>query len=138
MDQGQLSSSGLPGTLPVEGGGGAWVQGSKNPPTPCNSLLPGEPQGGRGRAPLDAGLACRGSSASPKVGVSERRGGSGKRQAAIGPREGWGLGPPWEPYCGELIERSLCFCSRPAKALSITRFNLHLTSPLFGNMYLRV
>ena len=43
-------------------------------------------------APLDAGLACRGSSTSPKVGVSEGRGGSGRRQAAIGPREALGVG----------------------------------------------
>ena len=120
------------------GGPGSRAAGTRPPPATACWQVSLREAGAGCPAPLDAGLACRGSSGFPMVGVSEGGGGSGRRQAAIGPQEALGLGQPWEPYCGELTEWSLCFWLPPAKDLPITRFNLHLISPLFGNMYLRV
>ena len=84
------------------GGPGSRAAGTRPPPATACWQVSLREAGAGCPAPLDAGLACRGSSAFPMVGVSEGGGGSGRRQAAIGPQEALGLGQPWEPYCGEL------------------------------------
>lgn len=88
--------------------------------------------------PLDAGLACRGSSAFPMVGVREGGGGSGRRQAAM---ESARRAGGWDLHGSHIVgtyRMVSVLLVTACQGSFVTRFNLHLISPLFGNMYLHV